>query len=79
MRASPIDWRRCFGSRTRQRRTSCPAAAGSSAGSALHSGSAFSTDARTSETVSPANACLPVSSSYSTTPNDQMSERRSAF
>ena len=53
-------------------------AGGVSAGSRDQSGSTFSTDASVSETDSPANAWRPLSISYSTAPNDQISERRSA-
>lgn len=40
-------------------------------------GSRVTTDANTSETVSPSNGLRPVSISKSTHPNDQMSVRRS--
>jgi hypothetical protein len=52
--------------------------AGTAAGSAIQSGSSLSTLASVSDTDSPANACLRLNISYSTAPNDQMSERRSA-
>ena len=53
--------------------------AGTLPGRMLQSGSARITAASVSEIVSPVNAGLPVSISYSTAPNDQMSARRSTF
>ena len=53
------------------------APAGTWSGSAAQSGSRASTDASTSETSSPGKARRPVSISYSTAPNAQMSVRLS--
>ena len=73
--------RRCraadFGSRSRQRRSSCRIAGGVVAGSASRSGVFVSTAASVSEIVSPSNSRRPVSISKSTTPNAQMSARLS--
>ena len=77
MRASPIACNRCFGSFFRHRCNNPRIGAGVVAGNALHSGSARITAASVSVTVSPLKAILPVSISYSTQPNDQMSARRS--
>ena len=52
--------------------------AASCSGSAVQSGSARTTAARTSVASSPGKVCFPVSISNSTTPNAQMSARRSA-
>ena len=72
-RQSPIACSRCFGSFCKQdcsrRRTFI--------GTRSQSGSFVTTAARTSVIVSPGNACRPVNISYSTTPNAQMSARRS--
>jgi hypothetical protein len=78
MRASPIACSRARGSLARQRVTSRRQLGGSEDGSADQSGSSRITAASVSETVSPANARLPDSISNSTTPNAQMSARRSA-
>ena len=64
---------RFFGSFSRHRLSS----GRTFAGTCSRLGSSFSTIARMSETVSPPKSCLPVSSSPSTTPNAQMSARRS--
>ena len=65
------------GSFSRQRRSSRESGGGRSHGQRLHLGSSFSTFASVIETSSPSNARRPVSISYSTTPNAQMSARRS--
>jgi hypothetical protein len=78
IRASPMACKRCRRSFCKHCRSSLRTAAGVSGGSAFQSGSNFSTEASVSETDSPLKASLPVSISYSTTPNDQMSARRSA-
>ena len=52
-------------------------AVGTATGNALHSGSRSRMPEIVSDTVSPGNAGLPVSISYSTQPNAQMSARRS--
>ena len=57
--------------------TSLRTARGVSAGRLSRSMSERSTSARVCETVWPSNRRFPVSSSCSTTPNDQMSQRRS--
>ncbi len=60
-RASPMSRNRCFGSRSRHRRTSPTSAGGVSAGSAANSGSRISTAASVVEMSSPSNARRPVS------------------
>ena len=78
-RASPIALSRLRGSFWRHRRSNRRTDGGTSAGSTLKSGSVLSTDARTSEMSSPSNARRPVSISYRTTPNAQMSARLSTL
>ena len=77
MRASPMSRSRCLGSFCRQRCNSTRTRSGVAAGSSVQSGSARSTVASVSVTDSPRNAIWPVSISYSTHPNAQMSARRS--
>ena len=76
-RASPISRNRRVGSLSRHRRSSRRTPEGTAAGSAPPSGSVVSTDASVSEVVSPVKSRRPVSISNSTTPNAQMSARRS--
>ncbi len=76
-RASPTSRSRSFASRARQRRSSPRMRGGVAAGSVAHPGSALSTAASTSLTVSPSKSLSPVSISHSTTPKAQMSARLS--
>ena len=76
-RASPMSRKRRVTSRSRHRPSSARTCGGTSAGSAVQSGSDRSTDASVSETVSPSNVRRPVSISNSTQPNAQMSVRLS--
>ena len=70
--------RRCRSRRSRSRhRRSSRIADGVEAGSAAQSGSVLSTSASVSDTSSPRNRRRPLSISYSTTPNAQMSARLS--
>ena len=78
-RASPIHCSRFLGSLSRQRASSLRTGGGVSGGSASRSGGSLSTEARTSDTVSPSKSLRPVSISHSTTPKAQMSARRSTF
>ena len=75
--ASPMSRSRFFRSRSRQRRRRRRTLGGVSEGKAVQSGSCRSTEASTSDTVSPSKQRLPVSISYSTAPNAQMSVRLS--
>jgi len=77
MRASPISRSRFLTSRSRQRPTSVRSDDGVSFGSFPTSIGARSTSASVCEVVSPSNSRVPVSSSHSTTPKDQMSARLS--
>jgi hypothetical protein len=77
MRASPMSRSRRAGSRSRQRFNSAVRAAGVSAGSASQETSWRTTAASMSVTVSPVKRRWPVSSSWTRTPNDQMSARLS--
>ena len=77
MRASPMSRNRCFGSFCKQRCKRTRTRIGVAAGSCDQSGSSLITAASVSVTDSPRNAILPVSISYSTQPNAQMSARRS--
>jgi hypothetical protein len=78
MRASPMSRSRCCGSRSRQRATSARRDGGVSAGRRRRSISSLSTAASVSVTDRPApNRRSPVSISYTTTPNAQMSARLS--
>ena len=70
---------RRFGSFSRQRVSSRLIEAGVVAGNAVQSGSRVTTAARMSVMVSPANAARPVSISYRTSPNAQMSTRLSTI
>src|ERR1041385_6288929 len=74
---SPASRERLVASFRKQRRNSDATAGGGSGGNALQSGSPFKTLASISVTVSPSNAFFPVSSSYRTQPNAQMSLRLS--
>ena len=76
-RASPMCCRRVFGSRLKHRRSTRRTPAGVSLGSAFHLTSARRTAASVSETVSPLKSFRPESVSWSTTPNAQISARRS--
>lgn len=76
-RASPMCWSRALTSRSRQRAMSARITGGVEAGSAEKSMSARNTAAIVSLIVSALNNCRPVSISYNTTPNAQMSARRS--
>lgn len=76
-RASPISRKRAFGSFLRQRMSNRRSAAGVSAGNSDQSGSLVTTATIRSVVSSPSNARRPVSISYRTTPNAQMSARRS--
>jgi hypothetical protein len=76
-RMSPMACTRCLGSFCRQRLRYPRSAGDSIAGSLVQSGSRSMTRASVSETLSPSNARVPVSISYSTQPNAQMSARRS--
>ena len=78
IRASPISRTRCREFFSRHRCNRRRAAAGVVSGSAVQSGSRSRIAAIVSETVSPAKACRPVSISYSTQPNAQMSVRLSS-
>ena len=75
--ASPMSCRRSFGSFSRHRRSSLRIAGGVLSGSSDQSGSPSGTAASVSVTVAAANATRPVSISYTTQPNAQMSARRS--
>src|SRR5215469_13075215 len=77
MRASPIACRRCLGSLIKHRCTNSRILCGVFSGSCESSGSPRTTAASLSVIVSPSNAGIPVSISYSTQPNAQMSARRS--
>ena len=77
MRASPMACSLCLRSRSRHLCSSLRILGGVADGSALQSGSPRRTPARISVTDSPGNARLPVSISYSTTPNAQISLRLS--
>ena len=72
-RASPISRNRCLKSLSRQRRNKRSVFGGTR----FQSGSLVRTAAIVSVRVGPLNSRCPVSSSYSTTPNDQISERLS--
>jgi len=76
-RASPMAWRRMRGSFVKQRRNNSRTAAGVPDGNASKLGSFVMTNASVSEAVSPANRRWPVSISNNTTPNAQISARRS--
>ena len=76
-RASPIACSRRFGSFSRHRRSSRRSPKGAGAGNASQWGSFIMTDASVMELSSPAKARRPVSISYSTHPNAQMSVRLS--
>src|SRR5262249_36532878 len=76
-RATPISDRRCFRSLARHLRNGLWIDGGVPDGRADQSGWVFSTAASVSETVSPSNSWRPVSSSYNTAPNAQMSARLS--
>ena len=78
--ASPMCWRRRVrvASRSRQRRSRRCSDSGDRWGSASKSMPCLKTAASVSEIVSPLKSFLPVSISQSTTPNAQISERRSA-
>jgi hypothetical protein len=75
MRASPMSRNRLCGSFRRQRRSNDTTDDGVAAGSACQSGSRSTVAAMISPSVSPRNAVLPVSISYRTQPNAQMSVR----
>ncbi len=77
IRASPASRARLLISFCKQRRSKSRIFVGVETGSVFHSGSSFSTAARISVVISPRNACLPVSSSYTRQPNAQMSVRLS--
>ena len=77
-RASPIACNRRFGSFSRHHRSNAWNCGGSDAGRARQSGVFFNTDASVSEIVGSSNSLRPVIISNSTTPNAQMSARRSA-
>jgi hypothetical protein len=68
---------RNLASRCRQCCSSARTWVGVAAGSRDQSGSLFNTAASVSDTVSPSKARVPVSSSYITQPNAQMSARLS--
>ena len=76
-RASAMSARRRLRSRSSTRRRSRRTGSGVSGGSAFQSGALLSTATSTSATSSPSNARRPVSISYSTQPNAQMSLRLS--
>ena len=76
-RRSPMSRTRCLGSFARHRRRNDARSAGTSPGSASHTGSRCSTSAKVSGTSSPSKGRRPVSISYSTQPNAQMSARLS--
>ena len=76
-RTSPMSRMRCLGSFCKQRRRYRSTLNGTFSGNALQSGSVWSTWDSVSEMSSPVNACFPVSISYGTTPNAQMSARLS--
>ena len=76
-RLDAISERRRLRSRSRARRRSRQIALGLSAGNRDQSGSVFRTAANVSDTVSPPSNWRPVSISYNTAPNAQMSARRS--
>ncbi len=75
--ASPISRSRCFGSFVKQRRSSCRIEGGVFVGKSFQLGSARTTAAKVSVSVSPVNAFLPESISNNTAPNAQMSARLS--
>ncbi len=74
IRASPIACSLCVASRSRHRRSNCRTNGGTFSGKR---GAFMITAARISTTVSPVYSARPVSISDSTTPNAQMSARRS--
>ena len=77
IRASPISRNRFLTFRSRHRRSRPRIERGASAGSLSNSSGNRSTSASVCEIVSASNRRLPVSSSHSTTPNDQTSARLS--
>ena len=79
MRASPMSRSRWRGFRSKQRSSRRRSPGGTSAGTASRSISLLSTPASVSATVSLAKSRAPVSISCRTTPNAQMSARRSTF
>jgi hypothetical protein len=76
-RASPMSRKRSFGSLSRHRLSRRRTLAETAGGMADHSGSVLSTAANVVEMSSPSNARRPVSISYSTHPNAQISTRLS--
>ena len=76
-RTSPMAWTRCLGSFSKQRCSTFRSFGGVVSGRDSREGSRSSTFASVSDTSSPTKARSPVSISNSTTPNAQMSERRS--
>ena len=77
-RASAMSARRCLGSFRKHRRRSVTIDRGNAAGNAVQSGSSRRIAASVSDASSRANAGAPVSISYSTQPNIQMSARGSS-
>src|SRR5215472_15319582 len=67
-RISPADCHRFLGFFSRHRCNNSRSRGSRFAGNKFGSGSLFSTEARTSDTESPPNACLPVRISYNTHP-----------
>ena len=74
---SPMSRTRCLRSFCKQRRSTVTTLGGTVAGSAVQSGSLFSTDASTCDSVSPVKTGRPVSISRTTTPKDHTSLRLS--
>ena len=76
-RTSPMSRMRALGSFWRQRRSTIASTGAAPDGNAPRSGALFITSANVSDTSSPLKARRPVSISYSTAPNAQMSARLS--